>query len=129
SPTLTYTVDAEFTAHYILEEDLKALASSSVMASIPQGFSPTGDMMLNPTETPFTDATGVTRFSLQATQSTLRDVNVMQVLDLIRGRNVQQATLLVKDTLALQNEPQITMTPSWWKWLPLIPFNISVKVQ
>ena len=129
APTLTYAVDAEFTAHYILEEDLKALAASSVMASIPQGFSPTGEMVFNPAETPFTDTTGVTRFALQATQSTLRDVNVMQVLDLIRGRNVQQATLLVKDTLALQNEPQITMTPSWWKWLPLIPFNVSVKVQ
>ncbi|HND49786.1 MAG TPA: baseplate J/gp47 family protein [Anaerolineales bacterium] len=129
SPTLTYTVDAEFTAHYILEEDLKALASSSVMASIPQGFSPTGDMVLNPTETPFTDATGVTRFSLQATQSTLRDVNIVQVLDLIRGRNIQKAAQLVKDTLVLQNEPQIEITPSWWKCLPLIPFNISVKVQ
>jgi hypothetical protein len=129
SPTLTYSVEAEFTAHYILEENLKALAASSVMASIPQGFSPTGEMLLNPTEAPFTDASGITRFPLQATQSTLRDVNIMQVLSLIRGRNEQKAALLVKDTLSLQNEPQITITPSWWKWLPLIPFNISVEVK
>ncbi|MFN8401687.1 MAG: baseplate J/gp47 family protein [Anaerolineales bacterium] len=129
APTLTYAVDAEFTAHYILEEDLQALAVSSVMASIPQGFSPTGDMTLTPNEVPITDTTGITRFPLQATQSTLRDVNVMQILSLIRGRNAQKAALLVKDTLALQNEPQIEITPSWWKWLPLIPFNISVKIQ
>ena len=127
--TLTYSVEAEFTANYILEEDLKALATSSVMASIPQGFSPTGEMTLNPLEAPFTDASGITRFPLQATQSTLRDVNIMHVFNLIRGRNAQKAAATVKEVLSLQNEPHITITPSWWKWLPLIPFNISVEVK
>jgi CxxC motif-containing protein len=127
--TLTYSVEAEFTGHYILEEDLRALATSSVMASIPQGFSPTGGLTLNPLEEPFTDASGITRFPLQATQSTLRDVNIMQVFNLIRGRNTQKAAATVKEVLSLQNEPQIKITPSWWPWMPLIPFNISVEVK
>ena len=125
---LTLSIQAEFTAHYILAEDLKTLASSSVTASIPVGFLPSGEMTFSPLEAPITDATGITRFPLQASQATLREVDMMQVFNLIRGRDVQTAADVVQNTLALQNEPQIVITPSWWRWLPLIPFNISVEV-
>jgi hypothetical protein len=128
-PTLTYSAQAEFSANYILAEDLKALAASSVMASIPQGFSASGEMTLNPLEFPITDSSGITRFPLQASQATLRNVDRMQILNLIRGRNAQAAAIAVKNALSLQNEPQIVITPSWWQWLPLIPFNISVEVR
>lgn len=127
--SLTFSVEAEFTAHYLLAEDLKALAVSSLTASILPGFSPSGEMMFSPLETPFTDAAGITRFPLQASQDTFRNIDRMQVLNLIRGRNVESAGLALKDAFSLQNEPQIIITPSWWQWLPLIPFNISVEVQ
>jgi hypothetical protein len=126
---LTLFIQAEFSAHYILAEDLKALASSAVTASIPQGFSPNGETTFSPLETPFTDSTGITRFPLQASQATLRNVDLGQVFNLIRGREAKKAALSVRETLSLQNEPLIIIRPSWWKWLPLIPFNISVEVQ
>ena len=126
---LTLSLQAEFSAHYILAEDLETLAASAVAASIPQGFSPQGGMALSPLETPFTDLTGITRFPLQASQATLREVNVSQVFNLIRGREVKRAASAVKEAFSLQNEPRIVVTPSWWRWLPLIPFNISVVVE
>lgn len=127
--SLTFSVEAEFSANYVLAEDLRALAASSLTASIPAGFSPSGEMTFSPLETPFTDSSGITRFPLQAAQDTLRNIDKMQVLNLIRGRHVQTAAALVQDALLLQNEPQIVVTPSWWKWLPLIPFNISVEIK
>jgi hypothetical protein len=126
---LVFSVEAEFTARYVLAENLKALAVSSVTASIPQGFSPSGEMTFSPLEAPITDASGITRFPLQATQATLRNIDKLQLYNLIRGRTAQSAATAVKDTLSLQNEPQVTVTPSWWPWLPLIPFNISVEVK
>ncbi len=126
---LTLSIQAEFTANYILAEDLKTLASSAVAASIPQGFSPNGGMTFSPLETPFTDSSGITRFPLQASQATLRDVDLNQIFNLIRGREAGKAALAVKETLSLQYEPQIVIAPSWWKWLPLIPFNISIDVK
>jgi hypothetical protein len=33
------------------------------------------------------------------------------------------------NAFSLREEPQIVITPSWWKWLPLIPFNLSVIVE
>ncbi|MCK6566194.1 MAG: hypothetical protein DCC59_15760 [Chloroflexi bacterium] len=126
---LTLSIQAEFTANYILAEDLKTLASSAVAASIPQGFSPNGEMTFSPLETPFTDSSGITRFPLQASQATLRNVDLTQVFNLIRGREAGKAALAVRETLSLQHEPQIIIAPSWWKWLPLIPFNISIDVK
>lgn len=126
---LTFSVEAEFSANYILAEDLRALAVSSLTVSIPPGFSPLGEMTFSPLETPFTDSSGITRFPLQASQDTLRNIDRMQVLNLIRGRNAQSAATTLKNALSLQNEPQIVVTPSWWKWLPLIPFNISVQIK
>ncbi|MBK6646494.1 MAG: baseplate J/gp47 family protein [Anaerolineales bacterium] len=126
---VTLSLQAEFTAHYILADHLEALVGSAVRAAIPQGFSPNGEMTLAPLETPFTDSTGITRFALQASQATLRDVDLMQVYNLIRGRGIGRAAAAVRETLSLQNEPEIIITPSWWKWLPLIPFNISIDVN
>ncbi len=126
---VTLSMQAEFSALYILAEDLETLAGSAVRAAIPPGFLPNGEMTIEPLETPFTDSTGITRFPMQASQATLREVDLMQVYNLIRGRNIRSAAVAVREALALQNEPQIVITPSWWKWLPLIPFNISVEVR
>lgn len=126
---LTFSVQAEVTAHYILADDLKRLAASSVSASIPAGFSPSGEMTFDLLDAPVTDPSGVTSFRLQASQTSLRDIDLLQIYNLIRGRSPEAAAIEVKEALSLQNEPQIAVTPSWWPWLPLIPFNISVEVK
>lgn len=127
--TLSLSVQAEATARYILSEDIQQLAASSVIASIPEGFSPFGEMSFNLLDAPVTDSSAVTHFRLEAAQTAHRNLNVMQVFNLIRGATPQQAQAELKETFALRDEPQITLTPSWWKWLPLIPFNILVEVK
>jgi hypothetical protein len=127
--TLTFLAEAEFTARYILAEDLNTLAVSSVMASIPAGFLAQSEMTFNPIAAPITDPSGVTRFQLQASQTALQEVDLMTVYDLIRGREKQLAIRTLREAFLFQTEPQIEITPSWWRWLPLIPFNISVEVQ
>ncbi|NOH03982.1 MAG: hypothetical protein HND47_19445 [Chloroflexi bacterium] len=53
----------------------------------------------------------------------------MQVFNLIRGREPQSALTELQNAFAMRQPPQIVITPSWWRWLPLIPFNISVEVK
>lgn len=112
-----------------MAEDLKTLAASSVTASIPAGFLAQSEMSFNPVAAPITDASGITRFQLQASQTALQEVDLMTVYNLIRGREKQLAARTLSETFLFQTEPQIEITPSWWKWTPLIPFNISVEVQ
>jgi len=127
--TLSLTMEVEFMARYILTEDLRQLSSSSLNALTQPGFAPFGDMTFEPQSEPSTDSSGVTHFQLEASQITLRSVDAMQVFNLIRGRNIQSAQSELQESLSLREKPQIEVVPSWWKWLPLIPFNILVEIK
>lgn len=127
--SLTLQLQADFSARYISASDLYQLASSAMTAAIPSGFSPQGGMTFNPLTEPVVDSAGVTYFDLGVSQSAARNVDVLTVLSLIRGRNIETAQHELESALPLREEPQITISPSWWKWLPLIPFNISVTVD
>ncbi len=127
--TLMLKTQVEFSANYILREDLNQLVTSTLNASVQQGFSPFGELKFNPLAEPVTDSTGITHFELEATRVTLRDVDEVKVFSITRGHDPARAKNELTNAFELRDEPQITMSPAWWKWLPLIPFNISVKVR
>ncbi len=127
--TLALKMQVEFSANYISQEDLNQLAASTLNASVPQGFSPFGELTFKPLAEPVTDSTGVTHFELQAMQVTLRDIDPVRVFSTVRGHDSASAKNELTNAFELRNEPQIIMRPAWWKWLPLIPFNISVEVK
>ena len=127
--TLVLKMQVEFSANYISHNDLNQLAVSTLNVSIPQGFSPFGELTFNPLTEPVTDSTGSTHFEMEASQVSLRDVDPMQVFSAIRGHDPARAVNELKNIFELRDTPQITISPSWWKWMPLIPFNISVEVK
>lgn len=127
--TLTLTMQAEFTARVISASDLSQLASTTLGASIPPGFSPLDELTFSPRTDPVTDEFGVTRFELEVRQTALRQMDIFKVFTLIRGHDPQTAKTELMTAFPLREEPQIVIAPSWWKWLPLIPFNLSVEVK
>jgi hypothetical protein len=47
----------------------------------------------------------------------------------VRGHKPESIKDELVSKLFLREAPQIAIAPSWWKWLPLIPFNISVEIK
>ncbi|MBL8050972.1 MAG: baseplate J/gp47 family protein [Anaerolineales bacterium] len=129
SDMLNLTIQADFSARYLLADDIQALTNSYLLASIPEDFVTIDEINFDLLDTPFTDSDGVTRFQLQVSQNTVKQVDVLQVFNLIRGHDLQNAKTKLKNVFTLREEPQITISPSWWSWMPLIPFNISVEVK
>jgi hypothetical protein len=127
--TLTLAMQAEFTANIISAADMEQLASAALSASIPQGFAPFGEMTFNTLDAPAADVSGVTHFELEAKQTMLRNFDVLNVFSTIRGHDPSRAQMELMNVFELRDKPQITISPSWWKWLPLIPFNISVELK
>lgn len=129
--TLALKMQVEYSARYISHTDLNQLALSTLSAggAIPQGFSPFGEVTFKPLADPFTDSSGITHFELQATQITLRDIDEVRVFSIIRGHDPARAQTELMNTFELRDQPQITLRPAWWKWFPLIPFNISVELK
>jgi len=116
-------------ALYIFSTDLEQLASSTMNAAIPQGFVPQGELTFELLSMPVTDTSGTTYFDLNVTQTIRRNIDILEILSSIRGKKLEQAQSELQSRFILREEPQITITPSWWNYLPLIPFNISVEVN
>jgi len=126
--TLTYGAQAEFAGLYISGEDIKRLALMALDAALPADFEPAGELRVKPLGAARQNATGEILLDLEAERSLRRGVSALQVIFLTRGKSIATAQADLTSALGLAQAPQIRVTPSWWLWLPLTPFNISVQV-
>jgi hypothetical protein len=126
---LDLTMQVEFTTRYVSDGDLKELSFSTLNASVENGFEATALPIYKVTTDPSTDNSGVSHFELEVSRTLLRQVDEMQVFSIVRGHNPESIKDELVSKLSLRQPPEIVMTPSWWKWLPLIPFNILVNTQ
>ncbi|MDO9302556.1 MAG: baseplate J/gp47 family protein [Anaerolineales bacterium] len=127
--TLGLTMQVEFSAHYVLDDDLKKLSLSTLNASVENGFEATASPVYKVITDPSTDNSGVSHFDLEVTRTLLRQLDVLQVFSIVRGQKPESIKDELVSKLSLRKESEITITPSWWRWLPLIPFNISVTTH
>lgn len=128
--SVNLSMRVEFTASYASGKDLTELASTVLNASLPEGFmatqKPLGFEALN---SHLTDNRGVTRWSMRVSRQLEKRVDAGRLISLVQGRSPAVATAKLKETLNLTDPPEIKLTPAWWPWLPLIPFNITVATD
>ncbi len=127
-PSLKLTMRVEYSAQYVKADDLTQLAESALSASVPDGFvaSPS-TLTFQPLAAPVFDQSGMSHFDLQVGQVLVRRIQPLQVVLLARGLSPQIAAQTLLAKLPLMKSPEIGLSPSWWPWMPLIPFRIDVK--
>ncbi|HEX8992793.1 MAG TPA: baseplate J/gp47 family protein [Anaerolineales bacterium] len=124
---LKLTMRAEFGVQYVKAEDLTQLAEAALNGSKPQGFSPIpNSMTYRIVGPPTVDPTGAALFQLQLGRKIAADIDLSQASALVRGRPEPMAAALLRADLPLAKPPVVRMTPSWWPWMPLIPFRTVV---
>jgi len=127
---VTLAMQVEFTASYASSADLAELAGAVLNASLPAGFvSSDAPLLLETLFPPVTDADGVTRWNMQAARTLARGLDLARVIPLAQGRSPQVASARLAESFSLAEAPGISLRPTWWPWLPLIPFNITVETQ
>jgi hypothetical protein len=127
--TLLLNMQVEFSSRYVLDDDLKQLSLSMLNASVENGFEAAASPVYKVITDPSTDNSGISHFELEVTRTLLRQVDEMQVFSIVRGHKPEPIKEELVSQLSLRKTPEITLVPSWWRWLPLIPFNISVNTQ
>ncbi len=127
--SLTLKMQIDFSARYVADDDLRQLSLSTLNATTESGFESTAVPVYKVITDPSTDNSGISHFELQVTRTLLRQVDEMQVFSIIRGQEPQAVQSQLVSSLALRQQPEMSITPAWWPWLPLIPFNISVEVK
>ncbi|MBN1452525.1 MAG: baseplate J/gp47 family protein [Anaerolineales bacterium] len=124
------SMQVEFTASYASGEDLTELASTVLNASLPEGFMATqAPVEFEPLTPHLTDKDGITRWSVRVSRQMEKQLDTGKIIPLVQGRSMVLATAHLKDNLDLTDAPEIRLTPDWWPWLPLIPFNITVETR
>jgi len=127
--TLVLTMQVEFSARYVLDDDLKELSLATLNASAENDFTAEASPTYKVVAAPSTDNAGVSHFELDVTRTLLRQVDEMQVFSITRGHKPEAIKDELVSKLSLRQPPKIAIIPSWWKWLPLIPFNISINTH
>jgi hypothetical protein len=123
---LTLKMQVEYTARYISADDLNHLTSATLDAGRTAGFAASLEPVYEPVQQPVTDGQGVTSFTLKTTRTLYREIEFAEVFALIRGLRTEIAEDVLTEGLPLRKPAEIKLTPNWWPWMPLVPFNVSV---
>jgi hypothetical protein len=128
STKLTLTMKVEFSALYADASDLTELASLALNASLPSGFrTPASDavtvkLVTNPT----LDQDGSAKWTMRAERRIVQQIDAAQVTQMIQGFGAWNVESKLRNNLPLASAPEIQLSPSWWPWMPIVPFRISV---
>lgn len=127
---LTLTMQVEYSVAYASASDLAELASLALSASLPSGFSPSSDAVtLKPATKPIISDDGSARWTMRVERKIVQQVDASQVTHLIQGYSSRSAQSRLEEQLPLASSPQISLSPSWWPWVPIVPFRISVVTE
>ncbi len=127
--SLALKMQVKFSVRYVTDDALRQLSLSTLNASVENGFESTALPAYKVITDPSTDTLGISHFELEVTRTLLRQVDEMQVFSIVRGQEPQSIQNELVSSLSLRQQPEISITPSWWPWLPLIPFNILVEIK
>ncbi len=117
----------DFQAEYIKAADLKSLALAALAGSGPDGYVPSPtSLQFSLAGTPTTDQSGTTELDLQVQCRLVRELDLSRAAALVRGLPPSLADALLQSQLPLDRPPEVSLSPPWWPWLPLIPFRITV---
>ncbi|HEX9838690.1 MAG TPA: baseplate J/gp47 family protein [Anaerolineales bacterium] len=128
--TLTLSMQVEYSVLYASASDLTELAALALNASLPSGFSPASEVItVEPVTKPLSSANGSTRWSVRAERKIVQQVNAGQVSQMIQGYGLHTAQTQLEKSFPLAGSLKIDLSPSWWPWVPIVPFRISVVTQ
>jgi len=126
---LTLTLQVEFSVQYASASDLTELATLAMNASLPPGFraAPASRAVtVKPVTNPLPAEDGSLQWTMRAERTILQSFDPAQVTQLVQGLGKKKAQSNLEDNLPSATSPEIQLSPSWWPFVPLLPFRIEV---
>lgn len=68
-------------------------------------------------------------FEIRSSQVIIPKFDNQQIIQKIIGLQKEQAVLIIKKEIKVDNEPQISIVPSFWNHLPFLPFRINLVID
>ena len=132
---LTLVMRVAYTANKVKSEDANSLVFGALNAQTPPGYEllPEGMAFQRGEAFVISDTQTVSQtlyeFPMQGTGFAAADLDVGSVVQKMAGKSLDEATALLQDSLPLKTDPQITIFPKWFPWLPWLSFRIQTEVK
>lgn len=127
SGQLTLKMRLEFELLVVSPDDLDAISAGILDANLPPGFTALPQSIaIQHLTRPIEDEAGAYRWRMQVSRKIQARITKEQVRQLAHWRSAGQAAQILADHLPLAALPSISMTPSWWPRMPVLPLRISV---
>lgn len=129
---LTLDMQVEYSINYAAASDLTELALLAMNASLPSGFRPADTstaVAIKPVMQPSIREDNSARWTIKVERKIVQAIDPAQVTYLIQGVGSGSAQSRLEENIPLAASPIIAVSPSWWPWVPIVPFRISVVTQ
>jgi hypothetical protein len=111
-------------------EDLRTLAAGALDANLPDGYQAVPESLkLESLSQPVEGKDGIVHWRLRGERDIRPHLTEAQAVLLARGQSPSLAKQRLAHGLRLASPPRITIFPSWWPWLPFVPFRIEVSSE
>src|SRR5258706_2845931 len=88
-----------------------------------------GAVTVKPLTNPFFAENKSLHWTMRAERTIAQLVDAAQVTQLVLGYGVKKAQSNLDQNLPAISSPKIQLSPSWWPWVPLVPFRVAVVTQ
>jgi hypothetical protein len=129
--SLKLDMRVEYVNRYASAADLAELASLALNASLPSGFHASGseEISIKSETNPSVEEDGTAKWKMRAERKIIRQIDPALVTKMIQGSGAWNVKSKLKETLPLAAAPDVQLIPSWWPWMPIVPFRISVESE
>jgi hypothetical protein len=124
-------MQAQFEAWIVREGDLSAVAASALDATMPAGYRAVPGTLsfdYSASQPDAEEGAGIPG-QLSAVRQIMPDYSPSAVVQLLPGRSLKDAQRMLADLIEMDRDPQIEISPSWWRRLPFLPFRIRLVEQ
>ena len=127
---LNLNMQIEYAIQYAAAADLIKLAALALNASLPAGFSPVSSQVaIKPATSPVLQEDGSVKWTMRAERKIVQQINPLQATQMIQGLGAWNVKEKLKKNLPIVAAPDVQLFPSWWPWMPIVPFRISVVTE
>ena len=127
---LSLILRVEYELSVVSGETFHDMVNAILDATLPQGHSVMQGTLIITRNSDFAfqeNNTFTWEISAQRGIFSLKDKHA--VIQSILGQSPDQAARTLSQNLSLNTTPEITITPSWWPWLPFLELQITVRDQ
>lgn len=120
----------EFQALTAVHSDLEQLANYALDANLPSTFIAIPETItIDSVAKPTINENGWAEWKIRARRVLNARIPASEVIRLVMGTPPSLALRKLTADLPISDQPEISLTPSWWPRLPFLPFRYDISIQ